>query len=179
MLSVLRHRLNPHSGPRSCRMRSNFTHMRRPYVQRNHKTGWAWRVRSVNFAATFDVPLRQLPPGVNLCATVWHVHVCRRNMAGRVYFRLLMRWNFRRQRILRDHTNPFDIYDDVELFARFRFRQEDSVTLVDLFGDELEHPLPRGGSLPPLMQVLVALRFLPQGHFSKRLGICSTLTDRL
>ena len=98
-----------------------------------------------------------------------------------------MRPNFRRQRILRDRTNPFDIYDDVELFARFRFWLEDIVTLVDLFGDELEHPLPRGGSLPPLMQVLVALRFfcfvlfvfLPQGHFSKRLGICSTLTDGL
>ena len=70
-----------------------------------------------------------------------------------------MRRNFRRQRILCDRTNPFDIYDDVELFARFRFRREDIVTLVDLFGDELEHPLPRGGSLPPLMQVLVALRF--------------------
>ena len=125
------------------------------------------------------------PKGVNLCATVWRVHVCRRNTAGRVYFRLLMRRNFRCQRILRDRTNPFDIYDDVELFARFRFWLEDIVTLVDLFGDELEHPLPRGGSLPPLMQVLVALRFffffffLPQGHFSKRLGICSTLTDGL
>ena len=32
-----------------------------------------------------------------------------------------MRWNFRRQRILCDRTNPFDIYDDVELFARFVF----------------------------------------------------------
>ena len=127
------HVLTPRAeGPRSCRMRSSFTHMRRPYVQRNHKTGWAWRVRSVNFSATFDVPLRQLPsplppppppppPGVNLCATVWRVHVCRRNMAGRVYLRLFMRWNFRRQRILRDRTNPFDIYDDVELFARFDF----------------------------------------------------------
>ena len=49
-------------GPRSCQMRSNFTHMRRPYIQRNHNTGWEWRVWSVNFAATFDIPLWQLPP---------------------------------------------------------------------------------------------------------------------
>ena len=110
------------------------------------------------------------PPGVNLCATVWRVHVCRRNTAGRVYFRLLMRRNFRRQRILRDRTNPFDIYDDVELFARFRFWLQDIVTLVDLFGDELEHPLPRGGSLPPLMQVLVALRFFASGAFQQTTG---------
>ena len=33
--------------------------------------------------------------------------------------------NFRRQRILCDRTIPFDIYDDVELFASFRFRRED------------------------------------------------------
>ena len=81
-----------------------------------------------------------------------------------------MRRNFRRQRILRDRTNPFDIYDDVELFARFRFWLEDIVTLVDLFGDELEHPLPRGGSLPPLMQVLVALRFFASGAFQQTTG---------
>ena len=111
-----------------------------------------------------------LPPGVNLCATVWRVHVCRRNMAGRVYFRLLMRRTFRRQRIFRDRTSPFDIYDDVELFARFRFWREDIATLVDLFGDELEHPLPRGGSLPPLMQVLVALRFFASGAFQQTTG---------
>lgn len=91
-------------------------------------------------------------------------------MADRVYFRLLMRRNFRRQRILRDRTNPFDVYGDVELFARFRFRREDVITLVDLFGDELEHPLPRGGSLPPLMQVLVALRFFATGGFQRTIG---------
>ena len=81
-----------------------------------------------------------------------------------------MRRNFRRQRILRDRTNPFDIYDDVKLFARFRVRREDIVTLVDLFGDELEHPLPRGGSLPPLMQVLVALRFFASGAYQQTTG---------
>jgi hypothetical protein len=41
------------------------------------------------------------------------------------------RQTIRRNRILRDRTHPFEIFDDVELYRKFRFRRQDIVDITD------------------------------------------------
>ena len=64
----------------------------------------------------------------------------------------------RRERVFRDHTNPIDVYDDVELYDRFRFRRNDILGIVDEIRDDIEYPATRQGSLPAVIQVLGALQ---------------------
>lgn len=75
----------------------------------------------------------------------------------------------RRNRIFRDRSNPFDKFDDVELFRKFRFRRMDIIAITDSIQDELAHPN-RRGALTPLLQVLVALRFYASGTFQDVCG---------
>jgi len=88
----------------------------------------------------------------------------------RLIFSLVVRRNLRRERIFRDRQNPFDVYDDVDLYSRFRFRREDIIYLCDMIADDIDHPMPRKGSLPPLMQMMVALRFYASGCFQIVIG---------
>ena len=55
--------------------------------------------------------------------------------------------NLRRNRIFRDRTNPFDVYDVVET---------DCITNSDSGGMTL---IPLQGTLPPVLQAYLALRF--------------------
>eukprot|EP00745_Piridium_sociabile_P032193 TRINITY_DN54078_c0_g1_i4.p1 TRINITY_DN54078_c0_g1~~TRINITY_DN54078_c0_g1_i4.p1 ORF type:complete len:286 (+),score=33.99 TRINITY_DN54078_c0_g1_i4:34-891(+) len=88
----------------------------------------------------------------------------------RVVFRFLVNRHFRRERVFRDRTNPFDIYDDVDLFSRYRFRRADIIDLCDVIADDIDHPLPRHGSLPPLSQLMIALRFYATGSMQIVVG---------
>ena len=45
--------------------------------------------------------------------------------------------------------NPFEMYDEVDLFERFRFRRENIVYLCDIISDDIDHQVPRKGSVPP------------------------------
>ena len=38
-----------------------------------------------------------------------------------------------RDRVLRDRTNPLDMYDDIELFQRFRFLRREPLEVIDDF----------------------------------------------
>ena len=58
-----------------------------------------------------------------------------------------------------------EVYDDVELVERYRFRRADILWLVEEFGGELEYDCARRGGLSPLMQVMVALRVFAAGAF--------------
>ena len=71
------------------------------------------------------------------------------------------RRNIRRQRVFRDHKNPIDIYDDVELYERIRFRRNDILGIVDEIRDDIEYPATRQGSL----QLLITLRYYATGSF--------------
>lgn len=90
-------------------------------------------------------------------------------MAAIFYRRYRARRNLRRNRIFRDRSNPFDKFDDVELFRKFRFRRMDIIAITDSIQDELAHPN-RRGALTPLLQVLVALRFYASGTFQDVCG---------
>ena len=63
-------------------------------------------------------------------------------MAAVVVWRSQHRRNLRRNRVFRDRKNPLDMYDDVELYDKFRFRRHDILTIVDELLDDLEgYPL--------------------------------------
>ena len=70
------------------------------------------------------------------------------------------RRNLKRNRVFRDRKNPLEstMYDDVELYAKFRFRRHDILTIADEMRDDLECPDTRQGPLPATLQVIVALR---------------------
>ena len=44
------------------------------------------------------------------------------------------RGRLRRERIFRDRTNPIEIYDDVELYSKFRFTRMHILGIVDEIG---------------------------------------------
>ena len=46
----------------------------------------------------------------------------------------------RRNRVFRDRKNPLDMYYDVELYDKFRFRRHDIITIVDELLADLEYP---------------------------------------
>ena len=60
-------------------------------------------------------------------------------MAAVVVWRSQHRRNLKRNRVFRDMKNPLDMYDDVELYAKFRFRRHDILTIVDELRDDLEY----------------------------------------
>ena len=85
--------------------------------------------------------------------------------AYRFYVQSMVRKSRKRERIFRDRTIALDIYNDSELFDRFRFRREDILYLTDILSDSIDHPQHRKGSLPAFMQVMVALRFYASNCF--------------
>ena len=82
------------------------------------------------------------------------------NMA---YLMLLLERAQRRERVFRDRTNPLEIYDDVDLFKKYRFNRAGVMTLIDRLGGQLEHQTRRNHAVPPSLQVFVALRFFATG----------------
>ena len=43
----------------------------------------------------------------------------------------------RRDRVFRDRTNPLDMYDDIELFQRFRFPRRELLEVIDDFENDV------------------------------------------
>ena len=86
-------------------------------------------------------------------------------MAWRLVHEEMQRRVVRRERIFRDRTQPLEVYDDVELVQRYRFRRADIFWLVDEFEGELEYDCARRGGLSLLMEVMVALRIFAAGAF--------------
>jgi hypothetical protein len=75
----------------------------------------------------------------------------------------------RRNRLFRDRTHPFDCFDETEIFRKFRFHRPEILAFTDTVKDDIELSN-RRGSLPPLLQVLLALRFYASGAFQDMLG---------
>ena len=91
-------------------------------------------------------------------------------MADLMFMRMRRRRNIGRERVFRDHNYPIDIYDDVELYERFRFRRDDILDIVDDIRYDVEYPVTRQGSLPAVLQLLIALRFYATGCFQNTVG---------
>ena len=69
----------------------------------------------------------------------------------------------RRERVFRDRTNPLEIYNDTEMFKKYRFDRAGVVNIIDTLPDQLEHPTNRNKALSPSQQVFVALQFFATG----------------
>ena len=74
----------------------------------------------------------------------------------------------RQERIYRnlvDRQNPLEHFSDVEIFTNFRFRRDTLLDIVNLLQPHLHRPNNRGQPLPPLFQLLLALKFLATNSF--------------
>lgn len=78
---------------------------------------------------------------------------------------VFMQRSLARQRVFRDRRNPFEIYDDQELYERFRFDRRAIFTIVDLVREEMARKTRRSCAVSVELQVLVALKFLASGTF--------------
>ena len=83
---------------------------------------------------------------------------------------LYWRRQLRRNRVFRDKLNPLDVYDDIELFERFRFGRIDILRIVEEIRADLSFGYRRKGYLSPELQVLTALRFFASGSFQIVVG---------
>ena len=73
---------------------------------------------------------------LSCCCLLW---LCVSNMA--VQLQLLANHRaLRRERLFRDRTNPLDIYDDVEMYKKYRFTRFGCMHLIDLLEARLSHP---------------------------------------
>ena len=72
---------------------------------------------------------------------------------------------FRRERVIRDRSNPLDIYNDEELIERFRFCRRDLFVLIEELSPDLQFVSDRNAALPPSLQLLIALCFFANGAF--------------
>ena len=67
--------------------------------------------------------------------------------------------------------HPLDAYDDGDLYKKFRFRRQDFLAIVDEVSADTE-VANWLGSLPPTLQVFVALRYFATGSFQT---VCADL----
>jgi hypothetical protein len=72
-----------------------------------------------------------------------------------------------RQRVVHnrlvDRENPLEMMPETEIFKRFGFRPDTILFIVGLLEPILKRDMLRSCALPPLLQVLVTLRFLATG----------------
>lgn len=76
----------------------------------------------------------------------------------------------RRERIFRDRNNPFDIYNDEEFHAWFRFTKENILFISDLVREELTHLTNRSCALSLELQLCTAWRYFVCGSFQIVVG---------
>ncbi|XP_061196794.1 uncharacterized protein LOC133205068 [Saccostrea echinata] len=87
--------------------------------------------------------------------------------------RIIMQNIIRQERIprrLQDRSNPLESLTEEEIFMRYRFRSATIFFICSLIENQLEHLTKRSSALPPLFQVLLALRFFATGAFYQLIG---------
>lgn len=87
-----------------------------------------------------------------------------------------------RPRVFKDRSNPLEELPADEVFRKYRFRPDTILFIVGMFFEDLVHPTLRNSPLPPLLQVLAALRFVATGSFynlvGESLGVAKSTTGR-
>ena len=68
-------------------------------------------------------------------------------------------------RNIRDRLNPMQFYSNSEFLQRYRFTKESVIYLSGRIGPAIKHRSERNAAVPPLLQLLVALRFYATGCF--------------
>lgn len=76
----------------------------------------------------------------------------------------------RRPKLLRNRSNPFEIFDDFDFKARFRFNKVTVMALLHKFGHHLEPLNRRNRPISSINQLLIALRFYATGSFQAIIG---------
>ena len=77
----------------------------------------------------------------------------------------------RRERKFRAGTqSDIDDYSDEEVRVRYRFRRESILFITNLVAGDISRNTRRNHALPPLLQVLIALRFYASGSFLQVIG---------
>lgn len=86
--------------------------------------------------------------------------------------RRILLWNMMRvpRRTVRDRSNPLELLSEDEIFMRYRFRSATIFFICSLISDPITHQTQRSCPLPPLLQVLAALRFYATGSFYQLIG---------
>lgn len=70
------------------------------------------------------------------------------------------------KRYIRDMENPIDYYYESQFKKRYRFSKETvREVIIPFINEELSKVNNRGLPLPPLLQLLVTLRFYSTGNF--------------
>ncbi|XP_064646148.1 putative nuclease HARBI1 [Lineus longissimus] len=69
----------------------------------------------------------------------------------------------RRERVFRDRVHPLDEFNDDQLFRRYRLTRPIILEVIDLIGQDVEHPTRRSHAIPSTLQVLTALRYYATG----------------
>ncbi len=71
------------------------------------------------------------------------------------------------QRKLRDRLNPIEFCDAAEFLSRYQFTKDTVIELNRKIGPTVRHSSGRNAAVPPMLQVLVALRFYATGCFQR------------
>ena len=86
-------------------------------------------------------------------------------------YRRGMRRALRRERVIRLRINPLEDYDDLQIYKKFRFHRATIYDLTDQIEHRLEPKVAKNGiTLPPCLQVCVALRFYAIGTYQNAIG---------
>ena len=67
------------------------------------------------------------------------------------------------RRIIRDAENPIEYYRDREFYTRYRFNKETVMAILMMFENELMKENRRGLPIPPIIQLLISLRYYATG----------------
>lgn len=78
--------------------------------------------------------------------------------------------SIRRERVFRDRSNPFDVYDDLDFWMRYRFSKPSVIRIADLVRTNIQHRTNRSKPFAAEIQVLIALRFYATGSFQRIVG---------
>ena len=69
------------------------------------------------------------------------------------------------RRPLRDHRNPLEEWDEEECYTYLRILPQSIMWIMQLLADRLTRPTNCSGSIPALLQVVLALHCLASGAF--------------
>lgn len=76
----------------------------------------------------------------------------------------------RRSRVFRDLSNPLESLEEEEIFQRYRFTPANIYFIIDGIGERLQSDTARNRAIPPLIKVLLFLRFVATGAHLRLIG---------
>ena len=68
-------------------------------------------------------------------------------------------------RLIRDLSNPLEMFDNDQFIARYRFDKDSFLALFCLLQPSLQKPTERGLPIPPLHCLLITIRYFATGSF--------------